>query len=79
MSERGRCCSAGRRATRPDLRRLRELFGRRATEGGTLYYLGASAAPQLIIANVIIPVEGNRPAVVNLSGWAIRGGVRFRF
>ena len=53
--------------------------GARTTEGGTLYYLGAGAYPQLIIANVIIPVEGNRPAVVNLSGWAIRGGVRFRF
>jgi len=53
--------------------------GARTTEGGTLYHLGAGAYPQLIIANVIIPVEGNRPAVVNLSGWAIRAGVRFRF
>ena len=53
--------------------------GARTTEAGTLYYLGAGAYPQLVIANVIIPIEGNRPAIVNLSGWAIRGGVRFRF
>jgi hypothetical protein len=53
--------------------------GANTTEGGSLYYLGGGAYPRLIIANVIIPVEGNRLAVVNLSGWAIRGGVRFRF
>ena len=53
--------------------------GGRTTEAGTLYYLGAGAYPQLIIADITLPVEGNRRAVVNLSGWAIRGGVRFRF
>ena len=53
--------------------------GGRTTEAGTLYYLGGGATPLLIIANAIIPVEGDRLAVVNLSGWAIRGGVRFRF
>jgi hypothetical protein len=53
--------------------------GADTTEAGSLYYLGGGAYPLLIVANMIIPVEGNRRAVVNLSGWAIRGGVRFRF
>jgi hypothetical protein len=62
-----------------------DLTGSVTTEPGTLYYLHKTAADEndypLLYVSGSVPddaVEARR-AIVNLSGTAVRAGVRFRF